>query len=158
NQIFRLDVWRDVTDALTATSVDVASDGTRAMGPVLAGRSITSGGAISATANPGVGESVTIKDVQTGTRTSGSDMAGTISTEPGTILSVVANDAMSGSVSGAVLGDSGSPGSTDAIQVSLDSAGDSFSGSLSITGNVYGNVNVSWFDTGATLTVGGDLD
>jgi hypothetical protein len=91
-QVYRLQIAHDAADVITATGVDVSSTDF-AMGPVLVGRSISSTGGVAATATPGMGQALTVLDVRTGTTTSGSsDMAGTISTDHGTILSIVAND------------------------------------------------------------------
>jgi hypothetical protein len=150
DQIFRADVVHDVEALMTATAVDPSSI-IRAVGPVIVGHSITSAGGVAATATPGTGETLNIAEVKTGAVSSGSDMAGSISTDHGTTLSLIAADDLSGTVSANVLGDSDAPGEDDAITVGVGTSG-VVTGTLTFY-DVCGNVVADSFASGALLDI-----
>jgi hypothetical protein len=110
DQVYRLEVGNDVEDMITATDVDNSDDGTFAVGPVIVGHSITSSGGVSATATPGGGQSLTIRDIEAGVvTTTGSDLGGTVSAAHGTILKIISPKTMSASLTAARLGNTYNP-------------------------------------------------
>jgi hypothetical protein len=156
DELFRFDVGRDVSAELTATGVDPSST-EFAVGEIVVHRSITSAGGIFATASPAGAQTLTLRLVRTGAdpNYSNTDMAGSIITYHGTILSIVAADDMTGNVGGATLADTYDP----AIQIGGSTTG-TLSGRMTFDGDIVGNIQVreaSGGTFGGAIFAGGDI-
>jgi hypothetical protein len=140
SQVFRIEANRDIKAAITATAVDPSS--AYAMGPVWAGRSITSTGSVVASATPGGGQTTQIRDVRAGTVTSsGSTLAGPITVLYGSIGEVIA--------AGSIAISSGGIQARDGIDY-IEAA--------SIDADIRANANGGSGDLGGVTVYTGDLE
>lgn len=137
--MFRIEARRDIKAAITATAVDPSS--AYAMGPVWAGRSITSAGSVVASATPGGGQTTQIYDVRTGiVTTSGCTLAGPITCLNGSIGDIIA--------AGSIAISSGGIQARDGID---------YIEAVDIDADIRANANSGSGDLGGLLVTSGDL-